>query len=100
LALVEATVNGGSSNGIFAAAIGANDGMVVAASTVAAQLRMTSGFIVATIGQRLLAADAIASLSLHPTTASFNDDRHQQRPPLPRLPSTTASINNDHHCRC
>ncbi len=45
-----------------------------------------------------IAADTILSLSLHPTTNSVNDDRHQQRLPLPWPPSTAASINNDCNC--
>ncbi len=41
--------------------------------------------------------DAIASSFLHPT-ASVNNDRRWQRPPLPRLPSTAVSIDN--YCLC
>jgi hypothetical protein len=45
-------------------------------------------------------ADAIVSLSLHPTVASI-DNRFQQRPLLPRPPLTATSVNNDRNCcRC
>jgi hypothetical protein len=40
---MEAAVDGGSGNGLFAAAINANDKMVAAASTTAAQLTATTG---------------------------------------------------------
>jgi hypothetical protein len=49
---MEATVDGGGGDGIFAAAINANDRIVAAASTAAAQLRMTTAIATATIGQR------------------------------------------------
>jgi hypothetical protein len=46
-----AAVNGGCGDGIFAAAVNANDGMVAAASTAAAQLTMTTAIPAATIGR-------------------------------------------------
>jgi hypothetical protein len=49
---MEATVDGGGGNGVFAAANDANDGMVAVASTAAAQLTMTTAIAAATIGQR------------------------------------------------
>jgi hypothetical protein len=49
---MEAAVAGGGGNGVFAAAINANEGMVVAASTAAAQLGTTITIATATIGRR------------------------------------------------
>jgi hypothetical protein len=49
---MEAAVDGGGGNGIFAATINADEGMVVAASTPAAQLTMTPTIAAATISQR------------------------------------------------
>jgi hypothetical protein len=49
---MEATVNGGGGNGIFSAAINADDGMVAVASTAAAQLMTMTAITAATIGQR------------------------------------------------
>jgi hypothetical protein len=49
---MEAVVDGGGGNSIFAAAVNANDGMVAEASTAAAQLTMTTAIAAATIGQR------------------------------------------------
>ncbi len=46
---MEAVVDGSSSNGIFAAAFNANDGMVATALTAAAQLTMTTAIAAATI---------------------------------------------------
>jgi hypothetical protein len=42
-----------------------------------------------------ITTNAIASSSLHPTTASVNINHHQQRPSLLQLPSTTASVGYD-----
>jgi hypothetical protein len=47
---MEAMVDGGGSNGIFAAAINANDGMVAVASTATVQLTMTTAIATTTIG--------------------------------------------------
>jgi hypothetical protein len=49
---MEVAVDGGGSNGVFAAAIVANDGMVVTAATIAAYLMMTTAIAAATIGRR------------------------------------------------
>jgi hypothetical protein len=49
---MEATVDGSSSNGIFAATINADEGMVSAAPTTAAQLMMTTTITAVTIGQK------------------------------------------------
>jgi hypothetical protein len=47
---MEATINGGGGNGIFATAINANDWMVAVASTTAAQLTTTTAIAATTIG--------------------------------------------------
>jgi hypothetical protein len=49
---MEAVANGGSGNGVFAAAADANEGMMAAASTANGQLRTTTAIAAATIGQR------------------------------------------------
>jgi hypothetical protein len=49
---MEAAVDGGGSNGIFAANVNADEGMVAAAPTAAAQLMTTTTIAAATIGQR------------------------------------------------
>jgi hypothetical protein len=49
---MEVVVNGGNGNGLFATAINANDGIVAAASTAAAQLTTITAIAAATIGQR------------------------------------------------
>jgi hypothetical protein len=49
---MEVMVNGGHGNGLFAAAVNANDVMAVMASTAAAQLTPTTAITAATIGQR------------------------------------------------
>ncbi len=49
---MEATVDGGGGDGIFAAAVNADDGMVAVVSTAAAQLTTTTTIAAATIGQR------------------------------------------------
>jgi hypothetical protein len=49
---MEAMVNGSGGNGVFAAAVNANDGMVAAASTTTAQLTMTTAITATTIGRR------------------------------------------------
>jgi hypothetical protein len=49
---MKAGANGGGGNGVFATAVDANDGMMVAASTAAEQLRTTTAIAAATIGQR------------------------------------------------
>jgi hypothetical protein len=46
---MEAAVDGGGGDGVFAATIDANDGMVVAASTAAAQLMTMTAIVAATI---------------------------------------------------
>jgi hypothetical protein len=46
----EATINGGSGKGVIAAAVNADDGMVVAASTAAAQLTMTTAIAITLAG--------------------------------------------------
>jgi hypothetical protein len=74
---MEVTVDGGSSNGVFAATVNDNDGMGVAASTAAAQLTTTTAIAAATIIQGAIVANAIVSLSLHPTAASVDDDHRQ-----------------------
>jgi hypothetical protein len=82
---MEVAADGGGSYGVFAAAINANDGAMAAASTAAGQLRtMTAISPPPLSGKDAIAADAIASLPLHPTTASIDNDCRQQRPPLPR----------------
>jgi hypothetical protein len=48
---MEAMVNGGG-NGVFAAVINANEGMVAAASTAAAQLTTTTTINTIIMGQR------------------------------------------------
>jgi hypothetical protein len=47
---MEAAVDGGSGDGVFAAAINADDGMVASGSTAAAQLTTTNAIAAATIG--------------------------------------------------
>ncbi len=47
---MEATVNGSGGNGVFAATINADDGMVAVASINAAQLTMMTAIAAATIG--------------------------------------------------
>jgi hypothetical protein len=49
---MEATVDGGGGDGVFATAINADDGMVAVASTAAAQLTMTTAIATATIGRQ------------------------------------------------
>jgi hypothetical protein len=49
---MEASTNGGGSNGVFAAAADANDGIMAAALTTTGQLRTTTAIATATIGQR------------------------------------------------
>jgi hypothetical protein len=49
---MEATVNGGSGDGIFAAALNADDGIVAVASTAATQLTITTAIAATTIGRR------------------------------------------------
>jgi hypothetical protein len=49
---MEAAVDGGSGNGVFATTVNANEGMVVAAPTTAAQLTKATTIAAATIGQR------------------------------------------------
>jgi hypothetical protein len=49
---MEAMVDGGGGDGIFATAIDADDGMVAVGSTAAAQLTMTTAIAATTIGQR------------------------------------------------
>jgi hypothetical protein len=49
---MEATVDGGGGDGVFAAAVNADDGMVAVASTVAAQLTTMTAIAADTIGQR------------------------------------------------
>jgi hypothetical protein len=49
---MEAAVDGGSGNGVFAAAVNANEGTVAAAPTAAAQLTTTTTIAAATIGRR------------------------------------------------
>jgi hypothetical protein len=46
---MEVAADGGGSNGIFATAVNANDGMMAAASTTAGQLRTTTTIAAATI---------------------------------------------------
>jgi hypothetical protein len=49
---MEATVDGGDGDGVFAAAVNADDGMVAVASTAAAQLTTTTAIAAAPIGRR------------------------------------------------
>ncbi len=70
---MEAAVDGGGSDGDFAAAINVDDGMVAAASTAATQLTMNSAIAATTIGQRRHLCQA--SSSFHPTATSINDNR-------------------------
>jgi hypothetical protein len=49
---MKAVVNGGGGNGVFAAAIHTNNGMVAAASTATAQLMRMTAIATTTIGQR------------------------------------------------
>ncbi len=49
---MEAAVDGGSGDGVSAAAINANEGMVAATRTAIAQLTMTTTIAATTIGQR------------------------------------------------
>jgi hypothetical protein len=49
---MEAAVDGGSGNGVFAIAVIANEGMVVVAPTAAAQLTTTTTIAAATIHQK------------------------------------------------
>ncbi len=48
---MEAVIDGGGDDGVFAAAIEANDRMVAVVSTAAGQLRMMTAIAAATIGQ-------------------------------------------------
>jgi hypothetical protein len=47
---MKVTVNGGGGDGVFAAAVNADDGMVAVASTAAAQLTTKTAIAAATIG--------------------------------------------------
>ncbi len=49
---MEAAVDGGGGNGVFAAAVNADEGMVATAPITAAQLMTTTTIAAATIGQR------------------------------------------------
>jgi hypothetical protein len=49
---METAVDGGGGNGVFAATVNYNEGMVAAAPTAAAQLMTTTTIAAATIGQR------------------------------------------------
>jgi hypothetical protein len=49
---MEAAVDGGGGDGVFAAAVDANDGMVAAASTAIGQLRTMTAIAAAIISQR------------------------------------------------
>jgi hypothetical protein len=49
---MEAMVDGGGGDGLFATTVNAGDGMVVVASTAAVQLMTTTAIAATTIGQR------------------------------------------------
>jgi hypothetical protein len=49
---MKAAVDGSGSNGVFAAMVNTDEGMVAAAPTAAAQLTMTTTIATATIGQK------------------------------------------------
>ncbi len=95
---MEAAVNDGRSDGIFSAAIDTNDGMVAAALTTAAQLTTTTTIAAVTIGWRCHHSGCHCALSLHPTSASVDNNRRHQRPPLLWPPSIATSVNYDCHC--
>jgi hypothetical protein len=50
--LIEAAVDGGGGNGIFASTVNANEGMVAAALSAASQLMATTTIAATTIVQR------------------------------------------------
>jgi hypothetical protein len=87
--LMEAVADGGSSDGIFAVAVNTNDGMVMAASITAGQLKMTTAIATATIIQRR---------HCHQCHCVFAPPSHrrlrQQQPPLKKITITVASINH------
>jgi hypothetical protein len=91
---MEAAVDGsgGSSNGIFAAAINANDGMVVAASSTAEQLTTTTTITTATISQRCHHCWCYCVI----TIPSHRRLRRQQLPSMKTIITTDAI--NRHFC--
>jgi hypothetical protein len=101
---LKTAVDGGVGDGVFAAAIDANDEMVAAASTAAAQLMMTIAIAAATIGQRktpwrwmpLHHHPSIPSPPLSRTTAVDKDHRCRGRhlPPLPSTMTAFAAIDD------
>jgi hypothetical protein len=93
---MEAVVDGGGSDGFFASA--ANDGVVAAASTTLYSWGPQPPLPPPPSAKDAIAANTIASSSLHPSTASIDNDRCWQRPPLQWPPLTAASINDDQHC--
>jgi hypothetical protein len=89
---MEAGVDGGSGNDIFAAAIDANDGMVPGASTAAAQLMTTTANTAATIGRRRHCRQCHCVI-LHPSLRCLR----QQQPPSKKTTITTAAIDRWFH---
>jgi hypothetical protein len=84
---MDVAVDGGSSNGIFANAIKANEGMVVAASTAAAQLTTTTSITSATISQRCHCRGCHCII-IPPSHCRL----HQQHPPLMKITIAAAPI--------
>jgi hypothetical protein len=85
---MEAVVDGGGGNGIFAATIDSNHRMVAVVSTSAAQLTTTAAIAATTIGQRCHCGGChciIVPPSHHPL--------RQQQLPLTKTIITMATIN-------
>jgi hypothetical protein len=89
---MEAMVDGGGGDGVFAAAVNANEEMVVAAPTAAAQLTRTTTIAAATIGQRCHCQQChciIVRISHHRL--------HQQQPPSTKTTIAAVAINHCFH---
>ncbi len=98
---MEAMVDGSSGDGVFAAAVNANDGMVAVASTAAAQLTTTTTIAAATIGQRRLMMPLRHRPSISPpppsTATAINKDQHyrgRHQLPLPSAMTTIVAVDN------
>jgi hypothetical protein len=89
---MEATVDGDSNDGVFAAAINAIDGMVAVVSTAAAQLMMTTAIDAATMGRRRQCHQC----HCHIVPPSHHHP-HQQQLPSTKTTIATAAINCRFH---
>jgi hypothetical protein len=95
---MEAAVNGGGSNGIFATTVNAMTGWWQWHQLPLDSWGWQPALPLPPLAKEAIATDAIASLPLHPTATSINDNLRQQRPPSLLLPLTTAFINDYCHC--